>query len=195
MTTQEIRTLLEQQRTFYRTGATIPVSFRVQQLKKLVIEDRYSINFGMLCMQYIFDALSENGEAETAWRLITSRDTLSYAAWFEQGATTLWETFEMGHTDSRNHHMLSTVLAWFFKALLGLAPDPSHPGFGTVHLKPCLIEELTFCRGSLETPHGIIRISWQRTDHGVEYKAHIPEGVLADLNGIQLAPGENTIIL
>ena len=35
MTTQEIRNLLEQQRTFYSTGATIPVSFRVQQLKKL----------------------------------------------------------------------------------------------------------------------------------------------------------------
>lgn len=35
MTTVEITALLEQQRTFYRTGRTIPVSFRIEQLKKL----------------------------------------------------------------------------------------------------------------------------------------------------------------
>lgn len=35
MTAQEIQDLLEKQRTFYYSGATIPVSFRVAQLKKL----------------------------------------------------------------------------------------------------------------------------------------------------------------
>ena len=35
MKTQEIQSLLEQQRTYYRSGATIPVRFRIQQLKKL----------------------------------------------------------------------------------------------------------------------------------------------------------------
>ena len=35
MTSQEIQSLLEKQRVFYRSGATIPVRFRVAQLKKL----------------------------------------------------------------------------------------------------------------------------------------------------------------
>ena len=35
MTADEIRSLLEKQRTFYRSGATIPVRFRIEQLKKL----------------------------------------------------------------------------------------------------------------------------------------------------------------
>ncbi|MBQ8431273.1 MAG: aldehyde dehydrogenase [Clostridia bacterium] len=35
MTNQEIQSLLEEQRAFYRSGATIPVKFRVEQLKKL----------------------------------------------------------------------------------------------------------------------------------------------------------------
>ena len=35
MTDSEIRALLERQRTFYKTGATIPVQFRIAQLKKL----------------------------------------------------------------------------------------------------------------------------------------------------------------
>ncbi|MBE6578147.1 MAG: aldehyde dehydrogenase [Ruminococcaceae bacterium] len=35
MTEQEIRTLLESQRAYYKSGATIPVTFRIEQLKKL----------------------------------------------------------------------------------------------------------------------------------------------------------------
>ena len=35
MTDSEIRALLERQRTFYKTGATIPAQFRIAQLKKL----------------------------------------------------------------------------------------------------------------------------------------------------------------
>lgn len=35
MTAQEIQKLLEKQRNYYQSGTTIPVSFRVEQLKKL----------------------------------------------------------------------------------------------------------------------------------------------------------------
>ena len=35
MTSQEIQALLEKQREYYRSGATIPVKFRIEQLKKL----------------------------------------------------------------------------------------------------------------------------------------------------------------
>ena len=35
MTSQEIKSLLEAQRAYYRSGVTIPVKFRIEQLKKL----------------------------------------------------------------------------------------------------------------------------------------------------------------
>jgi len=35
MTSQEIQALLETQRTYYKSGITIPVAFRIEQLKKL----------------------------------------------------------------------------------------------------------------------------------------------------------------
>lgn len=35
MTSQEIQTLLEKQKTYYKSGVTIPVDFRIKQLKKL----------------------------------------------------------------------------------------------------------------------------------------------------------------
>ena len=35
MTEKNIKQLLEKQRKFYKSGATIPVNFRIEQLKKL----------------------------------------------------------------------------------------------------------------------------------------------------------------
>ena len=35
MTEQQIKGLLDKQRKFYKSGATIPVKFRIEQLKKL----------------------------------------------------------------------------------------------------------------------------------------------------------------
>ena len=35
MTSEEISSLLKKQREYYKSGATIPVSFRIEQLKKL----------------------------------------------------------------------------------------------------------------------------------------------------------------
>ena len=35
MTSEQVKSLLDQQRAYYKTGATIPVSFRIAQLKKL----------------------------------------------------------------------------------------------------------------------------------------------------------------
>ena len=42
MTSQEIQSLLEKQRAYYRSGVTIPVKFRIQQLKKLyAVTEKY----------------------------------------------------------------------------------------------------------------------------------------------------------
>ena len=37
MTSQEISRLLQAQRAYYKTGATLPVKFRITQLKKLYV--------------------------------------------------------------------------------------------------------------------------------------------------------------
>lgn len=167
----------------------------VKQLKKLVERDNYSINYGMLCLQYIYDALSDNGEAQTAYKLITSKGKFSYAEWFRQGATTLWETFEMGHTDSRNHHMLSAVIAWFYKYLLGIAPDINAPGYKKINLKPAFIKDLEYCKGSVITPFGTISVNWQRKDKGIEYTVLIPNGIEAYFRSELLKVGNNTFFI
>ena len=52
MTSQEIKSLLEKQRAYYRSGATISVKFRIEQLKKLyeaVKKYQTEINDSLMC--------------------------------------------------------------------------------------------------------------------------------------------------
>lgn len=163
----------------------------IDQLKRRIEADNFHLTSGMLGLQFLYDELVKHGASDYAYRLITVKGHPSYSHWFECGATSLWETWESGHTDSRNHHMLSGVIAFFHKTLLGIAPDIEHPGFKQVELKPCFIPELTFCEGYVGTPHGEIRAAWKRTAAGVEYRVVLPKGITATFQGNWLAVGEN----
>ena len=43
MTSQEILELLEKQRKYYKSGATLPISFRIGQLKKLYVVKKVEV--------------------------------------------------------------------------------------------------------------------------------------------------------
>lgn len=126
-----------------------------------------------------------------AYRLITATGKPSFSEWFDKGATTLWETWEDGHTDSKNHHMLSNVLASFFYGFLGIRVAPEHPGFEKITLAPCFADGLDCCSGTLDTVRGRISASWERTDDKIEYRIILPEGICAEYNGQKLTTGEN----
>ena len=119
----------------------------IEQLKKRVQADDYHLTSGILGLQYIYNVLFENGAAEYAYRLITVNGQPSYSFWIENDATTLWESWQEGHTDSRNHHMLSGVIAWFTQGFLGIAPDIEYPGYREVTLTPAFVEGLDHCDG------------------------------------------------
>lgn len=167
----------------------------LEQLKQCVEKDHYHITCGMWGLQYIYKVLFENGLGDLAYKMITVKGAPSFNYWFENGATTLWETWEEGHTDSRNHHMLSGVLAWFFKGLLGVHPVLEHPGYKQIALKPSFVQDLHYCKGKLTTPFGEIKVSWERQQNQIVYAVTIPEGVTAVFQGNVLIAGENTFIL
>lgn len=163
----------------------------IEQLKNRVEADNFHITSGMWGIQYIYDALFENGAAEYAYKLITAKGSPSYSWWFEQDATTLWETWENRKTDSKNHHMFSNVLSTFHKYLLGLNPNIENPGYKKIELNPQFIKDLEFCKGSVGTPYGRIYAEWKRENGAIEYKVSLPEGVEAYFNGEKLSNGEN----
>jgi len=161
-----------------------------RQLTEVTEKDGYKINCGMVGIQYIFDALSECCRADIAYRMITET-VPGYRSWFEKGATTLWEKWDGENTGSHNHHMFSCVIAWFYKSLLGIAPDIDHPAFEEIELRPMFIKELGFARGSMETARGKICAEWKYDGSSFIYTVDLPKGVTASFGKEKLKTGKN----
>lgn len=166
-----------------------------KQLLRCFDEYDGHLHCGMLGIQYVYDALSQNGCVEKVFDAITAEGEPSFKAWFDNGATTLWETWTDKVTDSRNHHMFSNVLAWFTKYLLGYKVTVDVSGNITTVLEPQFIKQLDYCKGSVFTQCGKLELSWERIGNKVRYVANVPDGLQISFNGKQLNSGTNTFEL
>ncbi|MDE7355617.1 MAG: glycoside hydrolase family 78 protein [Rikenellaceae bacterium] len=148
-----------------------------------VEQNGFHIDTGVLGAKAILNALSENGHAETAYRLVTQTTYPSWGWWIVNGATTLLENWDLEATRdiSDNHMMFGEPGAWFFKGLGGIRPDPAAPGFRHIVLTPALIGPDRF-EASYDSPAGRIVSGWQRRGGTVRYKVEIPANCTATLH-------------
>jgi alpha-L-rhamnosidase len=148
----------------------------------------------MVGIQYIYHALSEIGRADLALRLLSESDP-GYLTWYKRGESTLWEVWNGFDRGSHNHHMLSGVIAWFFRSLLGITPLEDSPGFAEIALRPCFLRELGFARGSMDTVRGRIEAEWHCERDGFVYQITLPQGVHASFRGRRLTPGTHRLFV
>ena len=87
--------------------------------------------------------------------------------------------------------MFSGVIAWFYKSLLGIAPDLEHPAFEKIDLKPVFVKELGYVKGSFDTARGRIAAEWKYENGEFIYIVDLPDGILAGLGGEMLHSGKN----
>ena len=160
------------------------------QLISVVERDGYQLRSGMVGIQYIYFALSDIGRADLAVRLLTESDP-GYRTWFERGETTLWERWAGEDKGSHNHHMFSGVIAWFYRALLGIVPSENAPGFEEIELKPCFVPALGYAKGSMQTVRGEIEAEWRYGDGVFTYTVTIPKGITAVYNEKTLTEGKH----
>ena len=164
----------------------------IAQLKERIDAEDGHLQCGMLGIQFIYDALSLYGAPEYAYKVITAKGEPGFDAWFKRGATTLWETWrDSGFTDSRNHHMYSNVLAWFFETLLGIRADIAYPAYKRVELCPCFMQDLTYCKGGVKFIGGEIGAYWYRKDGAMIYEVDVIGDSEVYYKGQRLTEGKN----
>lgn len=155
-----------------------------EQLAKRVHEDRDHLDVGIMGCKTILNALTETGNVEQAYRMVTQQDYPSWGNWLRQGGTTLFENWDyngLAAGYSQNHIMYGEIGAWFYKALAGINVDPAQPGFKNILLKPHFVEDLDYVKATYKSPFGLIVSEWTRNQGKVEYKVIIPPGATATL--------------
>ncbi len=67
----------------------------VDVLVRDLAANQYRITTGNLCSRYLFDVLTEYGQIDCAWELITREEYPSLGYMIQNEATTIWERFEL----------------------------------------------------------------------------------------------------
>jgi alpha-L-rhamnosidase len=127
---------------------------------------------GVIGVKCLINVLTEHGLTDLAYEMITQKTYPGYGNWIEQGATTLWQTWD--GSMSRNHIMFGSVDEWFFEALGGIKTDPEHPGFKHFFLEPQLPEKLDHVRATHHCMYGEIKSAWRRKPEGTSFRFKVP---------------------
>lgn len=171
-----------------------------------VKEAGYHLDVGVLGAKAILNALSENGHAETAYRIAVQDTYPSWGWWIVNGATTLLENWDLKATRdiSDNHIMFGEIGAWPYKALGGIFPDEHAPGFRHIILKPNFVKGLDRFEARHESPYGEIVSSWHRKGRTVTYTVTVPDNTTATLHipedmkesrTVELEAGTHTLVI
>lgn len=152
-------------------------------LVKRVEKDSLRLDVGLLGTKALLNALSENGYADIAFRLASSRAYPSWGWWMVNGASTLYENWKINASNdiSLNHIMFGEIGAWFYKALGGIRPDPAQPGFKNILLEPYFVKGLDSISCYHDGPFGRIVSSWKRINNTIKYQIIIPANSTATL--------------
>ena len=153
-------------------------------LASRVAADNFHLDVGLLGTKAILGALSDNGQADVAYRLAAQETYPSWGWWMANGATTLYENWPIDAKSdiSMNHIMFGEIGAWLYKGLAGIRPDPQQPGFKHVLLAPHFVAGLDQFEATHQGPYGLIRSAWRRAGAGVAYTVTVPPNATATLS-------------
>lgn len=125
---------------------------------------------------------------DVAFNIATTPDYPGWGYMVKHGATTIWELWNGDTADpsmnSGNHVMLlGDLLSWCYERLGGIRPDDNRPGFKRIILKPDFtVSKLNGVDAEHNSPYGMIRSAWQRSEDGITWHIVIPANTSAELH-------------
>ena len=136
---------------------------------------------GFLGLHVLFHVLSEFGEGETAYRMITGKEFPSYRNLLDRGETAMVEAFQPEggpECGSHNHHFLGDAVRWFFRSLAGLEIVNCR----RIRVSPLFVRELDSAEASYELPSGNAAVAWRRCGSRILLTVTHPADVSCDIN-------------
>lgn len=153
-------------------------------VEKTEVDCKGHVSAGVLGIQHLMRGLTEYGNLELAYKIVTNETYPSWGYMAKNGATTIWELWN-GDTanpamNSRNHVMLlGDLVIWFYEDLAGIKNDPSSVGYKKIWLEPVFPEDLSYVDASYQSPYGPIVSNWKRDGDSLNWAIEIPANTTA----------------
>ena len=164
------------------------LSWAAKRLAEVVRERDYVVTTGFAGTPYVTWALSENGYAPDAYRLLLQTHCPSWLYSVTMGATTIWERWDSmlpdgsinpGDMTSFNHYALGAVADWIYQVVAGIRPGS--PGFGRVLIQPVPGPGIDWAKATYTSAHGPISTSWELAEDEFTLAVELPESLAADI--------------
>ncbi len=137
----------------------------------IVVDNKNHLTTGVLGTKYMPEALAQMGRADVAWDIITQKTYPSWNSMMEK-YTTVCEFWTL--KQSKNHVMMGSIDAWFYKYIAGIQPDEGSLAFSSFSIKPNLLDGLAYARASTETMRGRIAVDWEKQPDAFSLKVEVP---------------------
>ncbi len=134
-----------------------------KNLAEHIKENDYDINCGFAGVKELFPALCKYGYTDVAFTLATQTDYPSYGFWIENGATTLWEMWELT-SRSLDHNLHGSIDDWFYSYLGGITAKSA--GYKEISIKPYVPTDLDYVNSSIKTSYGDVVSNWSKDSKG-----------------------------
>ncbi|MHC4797905.1 MAG: glycoside hydrolase family 78 protein [Planctomycetota bacterium] len=131
------------------------------------------LDTGILGSKYLLHVLTEEGQAEMAYGVVSETTYPGWGYWISQGATSHWEHWD-GQKGTLNQIMFGDIDTWFFRGLAGINPDTNHPGFEHIIIRPNVVGDLSWVNGEFDSIRGRIASRWKVADGVFELSLEIP---------------------
>ena len=153
-----------------------------QVVENICVKNKNHVSCGVIGISWLMRGLSDNGFADVAYRLATTKTYPSWGYMTENGATTIWELWNGDKANpsmnSGNHVMLlGDLLTWCYQYLGGI-----RQGYKHIVLKPAFdIQDCEWANVSYNSPYGTIKSHWRKTLQHLEWDVTIPCNTTADV--------------
>ncbi|OQE23054.1 hypothetical protein PENSTE_c009G08623 [Penicillium steckii] len=135
------------------------------------------IRAGEIGLRFLFNTLADAKRPDLVLKMARQEEHPSYMRFLRRGETTLLE-FWQDECRSKCHDMLGTIYEWFYSTVLGLKPIEN--AYRTFEIDPPYDSEFGHVQGTFDSPYGVIKIDYQRSQLGVvTLKLTVPFGTTA----------------
>ena len=135
----------------------------------------YHIDMGVFTSMYLPIVLTECGNHEMAYRVVTAKGYPGLDYMRQQGASTISESWEYDGCRSCCHYALGAVENWIITYLVGV--HQLKPGYEKVKIDPNMPNGMDYVHYTLETVRGTIDVKCHRKGGQIVKEISVPKTV------------------
>lgn len=192
----------------FQTAYVLPLYYEIFQkedkqraaenLVKLVRNNDYHIGTGFPGTPYILFALADNGYEDDAFKMLLEDSCPSWLYEVKAGATTIWERWDALDENgdckkndmvSFNHYASGAVGDFLYRRIAGI--EATAGGYKKFQIAPLIGGDISFAKGCVETPYGMIVSEWEYKNNKFHIKVQVPVGTICTL---KLPDGEIKVL-